>query len=181
MPIKVFRCEPCNFEYEHSYFDTVPKSMQKNVPPCPLCGKDLTHEELENVENYSYQCWISEGGCGIEFSVEVNGEPTNVYLCPMCNNPAKLKLPGFSIVHGKNMTKGADIDVVIGRNAEQRWSRIHERKAIRDGIRQQTGIQALKQTIVGTKDGGVVAEVQPIKGGQLKAVTVPKSTVNKDE
>ena len=171
MPTKlIYRCESCNFEHEHLSFGT----KWEKVPPCPLCGKALTHEEPESTEDYNYQCWVSEGGCGIKFSVEhLTGKAPQTFRCPMCGKEAKQQLHGFSIVHGKTMEKGASIDVVIGRDSEEKWSRIHERKIVRDKIRQSTGTQALKAT--GRSD------YQPIKGGHLEAVTVPESTVNKDE
>jgi hypothetical protein len=34
-----YRCTPCDYEYEHLYFDTVPRDMQKPIPPCPICTK----------------------------------------------------------------------------------------------------------------------------------------------
>ena len=171
MPTKqIFRCEPCNFEHEHLSFGT---KWDKEAPPCPVCGKALTHEEPESTEDYDYQCWISDGGCGIRFSVEhLTGQAPRTYSCPMCGKEAKQQLQGFSLVHGKSSNK-ASVDVLIGRDAEEKWGRIYERKAVRDKIRQSAGTQALKAT--GRND------YQPIKGGRLEAVTVPESTVNKDE
>lgn len=171
MPTKqIFRCNLCNFEYEHLSFGT---KWDKEVPPCPICGKTLTHEEPEPVETYDYQCWVSDGGCGIKFSVEhLTGKSPDTYPCPMCGKKAKRQLQGFSIVHGKSMGKSS-VDVLIGRDAEEKWGRIYERKAVRDKIRKEAGTQALKAT--GRN------EYQPIKGGHLEAVVVPENTVNKDE
>ena len=171
MPLKViYSCKPCNFEHEHLSFGT---QWDKEVPPCPICARALTREEPEPTEEYNYQCWVSDGGCGVKFSVEhLIGQAPHTYLCPMCGKEAKKQLQGFSIVHGKSSNK-ASVDVVIGRNAEERWGRIHERKSTRDQIRRTAGTQALKAT--GRN------EYQPIKGSRLEAVTVPESTVNKDE
>jgi hypothetical protein len=172
MPTKLlYRCEPCNFEHEHLSFGT---RWDKEVPPCPICGKELIHEEPESVEDYNYQCWVSDGGCGIKFSVEhLRGAAPDTYDCPMCGKVAKKQFQGFSIVHGKSMDKGSSVDVVIGRSAEERWGRLHERKAVRDKIRKDAGTQALKAT---GRD-----EYTPLKGGHLEAVSVPESTINKDE
>lgn len=173
MPTKqIFHCEPCNFEYEHLSFGT---KWDKEVPPCPECGKALTHEEPDSrFEDYDYQCWTSDGGCGIKFSVEhLTGAAPETYPCPMCGTVAKKQFQGFSIVHGKSMNKGSSIDVAIGRNAEQRWNKIYDRKDARDKIRKDAGTQALKAT---GRD-----EYTPLKGGHLEAVSVPESTINKDE
>ena len=173
MPVKkIFICEPCNFEHEHLDFG-VPASLQRPIPPCPLCGQALISDEPERVEDYEYQCWKSEGGCGRLFSVEhLVGEAPETYACPVCGMTAKHKVAGFAIVHGKSTTKGASLDVAIGRSADEKWNRVHDRKATRDKIRKDSGTQALTAT---GRD-----EYQPLKGGHLKAVTVPDSTVNKD-
>jgi hypothetical protein len=142
-----------------------------------LCGKELTYKEPEEVfEDSTYKCWESEGGCGVEFNVEhpVSISP-KTYCCPMCSKTAKLKL-SFTIVHGKNMSKGASIDVAIGRSAEDRWKKINERKVARDKFRAETGTQALSIVESNRQVFG-----KPIKGGKLTAVSVPKNTVNKDE
>jgi hypothetical protein len=171
MPVKkIYQCVPCNFEYE--YVDFGMGSLQAPVPPCPLCSKTLTYDAPELVEDYTYQCWKSEGGCGIVFSVEhLYGKAPETYPCPMCGVTAKAKPQGFSIVHGKSTTKGASIDVAIGRSAEERWNKVIDRKSVRDKIRKESGTQALTAT---GRD-----EYQPLKGGQLKVVAVPDSKVNK--
>lgn len=175
MPTKqIFHCEPCNFEYEHLSFGT---KWDKDVPPCPECGKALMHEEPESTEDYNYECWQSDGGCGIKFSVEhLTGTAPETYPCPMCDTAAKKKLEGFSIVHGNSMTKGSSIDVVIGRNSEERWSKLHDRKAIRDKFRKDTGSQALS---IVENNGRVFGS--PIKDGRLTPVTVPESKINTGE
>lgn len=172
MPNKLYRCSPCDYEYEHLYFDSLPSSMQKPVPPCPLCQKELTYEP-ENFEECSYQCWQSEGGCGRTFSVEQPaGDVAEKVNCLLCGATAKLKVR-LAIVHGKNTTKGASFDVIIGRDADTKWNRIHDQKAARDKIRRASGTQAL--TAIGRD------EYRPIKQGHLKAVAVPTHTVNTDE
>jgi hypothetical protein len=167
---KIYSCIPCNFEYEYLDFGV---RFQKPVPPCPICSAELTYEVPESTEDYSYQCWQSEGGCGRVFSVEhLTGKAPETYSCPMCGVTAKLKL-SFAIVHGKNTTKGASIDVVIGRDADTRWQKVIDRKSVRDKIRKESGTQALTAT---GRD-----EYRPLSKGRLEAVTVPDNTVNKDE
>lgn len=167
---KMYQCVPCNFEYEYLDFGV---SFQKPVPPCPLCMSALTYDEPISTEDYNYQCWQSEGGCGQVFSVEhPTGKAPDTFACPMCGVTAKLK-SSFAIVHGKNTSKGASIDIVIGRDADTRWNKIHDRKTARDRVRRKTGTQALTAT---GRD-----EYQPIKEGRLVGVTVPERTVNRDE
>jgi hypothetical protein len=169
---KLYQCVPCNYEYEYLDFG-LPARHQKPVPPCPICKAELTYEVPLNLEDYNYQCWQSEGGCGRVFSVEhLTGAAPETYGCPICGATAKLKL-SFAIVHGKSMNKGASIDVAIGRDADSRWQKVIERKSVRDKIRKETGTQALTAT---GRD-----EYQPLSKGRLEAVTVPDSTVNKDE
>lgn len=179
MSKEIYRCEPCNYEYEHLYFDTVPLSMQKSVGPCPICGKGLVLREQEVLEEQFYRCWTSEGGCGAEIDKRLpKGKTPDTITCPSCGKLAKLGVrPGsFSIVHGKSMTKGASLDVAIGRSAEQRWNTIHQRKEARDKLRQETGTQALSIT---EQNGKVFGS--PIKNAKLEAVTVPDNKVNVSE
>jgi hypothetical protein len=91
----------------------------------------------------------------------------------MCGVEAKKQFQGFSIVHGKSMDKGSSIDVAIGRNAEERWSKLYDRKAARDKFRKDTGSQALS---IVEKNGQVFGS--PIKEGRLTTVTVPESKIN---
>ena len=171
MPVKkVYSCEPCNYEYEHIDFG-VPASMQKPIPPCPLCSKPLTYDEPESTDDYNYQCWVSEGGCGLLFSViHITRTAPNEYPCPKCGKMAKYKT-GFSILHGKSSSKGASIDVVIGRDADTRWTKIHDRKSIRDKIRQDSGTPAITATSWN--------DFAPLKGAKLTPVSVPKDSENK--
>lgn len=179
MPKEIHRCEPCNYEYEHLYFSTVPRSEQKPVPPCPACGRELTLMEQEVVEEQFYRCWLSEEGCGAEIDKSFpKDKAPDTIACPNCGKTAKLGVrPGsFSIIHGKSMTKGASLDVAIGKNAEERWDKIHQRKEARDKFRQVSGTQALS---IVERDGKIFGS--PIKGAKLEAVTVPDNKVNVNE
>lgn len=169
MAKEIHRCAPCNFEYEHLYFDTVPRSQQKPVPPCPLCGKALVGETPEITEDVFYRCWPSEDGCGLEVLVEyLKDAAPNTRDCFHCGKTMKkgVKPGSFSIIHGDSMSKGATIDVVIGRDAERRWGNIHDRKSKRDKIREESGTQAL--SAIG------VNEYKPLKGAHIEAVKTPE-------
>jgi putative FmdB family regulatory protein len=89
--------------------------------------------------------------------------------CPRCGEDSFyvfLVAPGV-------ITSGMDhktLDVAIGKDAESRWNRIHERQAQRDRVRKDSGEQALKR--VG-KD-----EYEPMKGAKLAAVVTPEPTDN---
>jgi hypothetical protein len=63
--------------------------------------------------------------------------------CPRCGKDSEhviLVAPGIATSGMSNMTQ----DVAIGKDADQRWSRIHEKKAERDKIRQKSGKQGLE-------------------------------------
>lgn len=163
----VYRCNPCNFEYEHLSFGT---KWDKEVPPCPVCKASLTHDEEPEVGEYkTYRCSCS---AEIEKKVPLLWKLVPKTMgCPHCGKTAFLELEAPNIGHS-NSAK-ASVDVIIGKDAEKKWERIYDRKSNRDKIRQESDTQALKA--VGRND------YQPIKGGQLKSVVVPNSTVNNDE
>jgi hypothetical protein len=177
MAKELYRCEPCNFEYEYLYFSAAPRNMQKPIPPCPICKLALVQKEPPaTVEDYFYTCHVEDGGCGAALSFELPiGTRPKTMVCPVCRSVAKPNPAGFSIVHGDSTTKGVSVDVLIGRDSDQRWNKIHDRKAIRDKFRQETGSQALNLTVDGK--GNVYGK--PIQG-KLESVVVPEHTVNKD-
>jgi len=69
------------------------------------------------------------------------------HLCPMGEQPSYKKCPKCGKhceqVYGSAvLTSGmsqAPLDVVIGRDAEKRWNRIHERQEVRDKVRRESG------------------------------------------
>jgi transcription elongation factor Elf1 len=172
---ETYRCNPCNYEYEHLYFDTVPRDMQKDVPPCPICGHELVSTTQVIMDDYFYRCWESEGGCGLTAMVEYQkGLAPETRPCSSCAQTMRLGVkPGsFGIVHGEGMEKGASMDVVIGRDAAKRWEKVHDRKESRDKLRQESGTSALRAT--GPN------QYEPMKGAKLRSVVVPANKVYMD-
>jgi hypothetical protein len=58
-----------------------------------------------------------------------------------------LVAPGIATSGMQNMTQ----DVAIGKDANQRWQRIHDKKAERDKIREKSGKKGLEWTTEGFK------------------------------
>ena len=88
---------------------------------------------------YDYQCQ----GCGVyhEIICSMSARQDEIE-CPLCHATAEqviLSAPGVLTGGMSNMTQ----DVAIGKDAEQRWSGIHERRAIRDKIRRDMGTKNL--------------------------------------
>src|SRR5574337_1166419 len=91
---------------------------------------------------YEYQCTA----CGVvtEHICPISERPDSV-KCPRCGSPAEqviLSAPGV-LTGGMSQ---APLDVVIGRDAEKRWDRIHQRQEVRDKIRQDSGKSGLTAT-----------------------------------
>ena len=171
---EIYKCEPCNYEMKRVNFGTSHDALWK-APDCPLCSGELEFSKpKESMSYYTYICWKSEGGCGSETEVQFpeNAQPEE-FACVNCEKMAKIKMQAPSLMHSGSSTKGASVDVIIGRDSERRWEKIHERTDARNKIRKEAGTAALTAT-----DRN---EYKPIVGGQLTAVTVPKNTVNRDE
>jgi hypothetical protein len=64
--------------------------------------------------------------------------------CPGCSGPMEFKTPLVAL--GVSTMDTAPVDVVVGRDAEAKWERIHERQAKRDKIRQESGVVGLTAT-----------------------------------
>jgi hypothetical protein len=177
MAKETYRCIPCNYAYEWLFFDSISRSKQKPVPPCPICNKELVMDEPKPLmDDYFYRCYGGDGGCALEIFVEfeMNKAPDK-YPCPHCSHEMTLSVHpnrGMGILHGEGASKGASIDVVIGRDSERRWEQIHQRKEKRDQIRRESGTEAL--TAIGRN------EYQPLKKGRREAVVIPTTKVNND-
>lgn len=94
---------------------------------------------------YDYQC--SSEGCGVvhELIQSITKPLPESIPCPKCGSDSFhvfLVAPG---VLTSTMSHNS-IDVAIGRDAEARWEKIHERKAQRDKIRRETGKTSLTKT-----------------------------------
>lgn len=84
---------------------------------------------------YDYQCQ----GCGAyhEIICSMSARKDEIE-CPRCHETAEqviLSAPGVLTGGMSNMTQ----DVAIGRDAEKRWTGIHERRAYRDKVRRELG------------------------------------------
>jgi putative FmdB family regulatory protein len=95
---------------------------------------------------YDFQCQA----CGAvqEHIQSVHKDLPETLPCPRCGKDAEhviLVAPGVATSGMQHMTQ----DVAIGKDADQRWSRIHEKKAERDKIRRESG----KSGLTYTKDG----------------------------
>jgi putative FmdB family regulatory protein len=95
---------------------------------------------------YDYQCQT----CGAvhEHIQSVHKDLPETLPCPRCGKGSEhviLVAPGVATSGMQHMTQ----DVAIGKDADQRWSRIHEKKAERDKIRRESG----KDGLTYTKDG----------------------------
>lgn len=95
---------------------------------------------------YDYKCLADECGVVHELIQSIHKTLPESLPCPRCGEDAFhviLTAPG--VLTG-NMSQKTE-DVAIGKDAEARWNRIHERQAHRDKIRQDSGKQGL--TMVG--------------------------------
>ncbi len=91
---------------------------------------------------YDYQC--STEGCGVvqELVQSIHKPLPESLPCPKCGGDSFhvfLVAPGVLTATMSHQS----IDVAIGRDAEARWEKIHNQKAQRDKIRQETGKMSL--------------------------------------
>lgn len=104
---------------------------------------------------YDYQCQA----CGVYHEVHSSmSDRKDIIECPRCHGDAEqviLSAPGIMTGSMGHQTQ----DVAIGRDAEQRWDRIHEKKAMRDKARRESGVN----TITATKGEGNEIVFRPVK------------------
>ena len=103
---------------------------------------------------YDYQCQK----CGAYHEVyALMGDRKDEIDCPRCHGTAEqviLSAPGIMTGSMSNQTQ----DVAIGKHAEKRWEQIYERKAMRDKVRKDSGVQ----TITATGEGNEIV-YRPVK------------------
>jgi hypothetical protein len=78
------------------------------------------------------------------------GDRKDEIECPRCHGVAEqviLSAPGIMTSGMSNMTQ----DVAIGKDAHNRWDAIHEKKAMRDKVRQESGVQTITATGTGNE------------------------------
>jgi len=97
---------------------------------------------------YDYQCQT----CGVvqEHVQSVHKDLPEALPCPRCGKDSEhviLVAPGVATSGMQHMTQ----DVAIGKDADQRWTRIHDKKAERDKIREKSGKSGLEWTAEGFK------------------------------
>lgn len=91
---------------------------------------------------YDYQCQ----SCATYHEVicSINARQDQIE-CPRCHGVAEqviLTAPGVLTGNMSNQTQ----DVAIGKNANQKWEAIHEKKAMRDKARKESGVQSITAT-----------------------------------
>jgi|SRR5271167_3250603 len=115
---------------------------------------------------YDYQC----EKCGFvqELILQSHTQRPEWKKCPDCGGRAVqaiLVAPAVS----RQGSDSAPFDVAIGRDAEARWTRIRERQAKRDKVRQETGASGLQLTGFDTykalPDDKKLTLVKGIEGG----------------
>jgi putative FmdB family regulatory protein len=91
---------------------------------------------------YDYQC--QECATYHEVVCSISNREDEIE-CPRCHGVAEqviLSAPGVMTGSMGHQTQ----DVAIGRDAEKRWDGIHERKAMRDKVRKESGVDAITAT-----------------------------------
>lgn len=114
---------------------------------------------------YDYRCESDSCGVVQELVQSIHAPLPESLPCPRCGG---LSSHVFLVAPGV-MTGGMSqktLDVAVGKDAEKRWERIHERQALRDKVRKESGEQALKATGLG--------RYEPLKGARLEAVNTPE-------
>jgi putative FmdB family regulatory protein len=94
---------------------------------------------------YDYQCQDEKCGFVQELILQSHVDRPEWKKCPECGGRSVqviLTAPSVS----RQGSSDAPFDVAIGRDAEARWARIHERQAKRDKVRQESGATGLQLT-----------------------------------
>ncbi len=88
---------------------------------------------------YDYQCQT----CGAYHEVySLMSNRKDEIECPRCHGIAEqviISAPGILTGNMSNKTQ----DVAIGKDADKRWQGIYERKAMRDKVRKESGLQSI--------------------------------------
>lgn len=100
---------------------------------------------------YVYRCYE----CGLEAEVlRRMDEGDDPYKCQECGAVTKRQVTASNVIVGgtpeftKNVKR--DLDVVIGKQSEERWDSINKETAKRNEVRKQTGATALGRKADGT-------------------------------
>jgi putative FmdB family regulatory protein len=117
---------------------------------------------------YDFQC----EKCDIvkELVQSVDAVLPKTIKCPSCDGDMEFVQPLVAL--GISSMDTTPLDVAVGRSADARWERIHERQAVRDKVRQETGVTGLTATGVN--------EYQPLSPAKKFDRTDAMKTVQKD-
>jgi len=85
---------------------------------------------------------------------------------PNCKGKCVYQLKGAPGLKTDNMSNPT-FDVVVGADAEKRWEKIHERQAVRDKVRKESGEKALIATSS--------ESYRTLPGTKLREVVIPAS------
>jgi hypothetical protein len=76
------------------------------------------------------------------------------YPCPECGGETKKQVTAPNVIVGGtpdfSKREKRDLDVVVGKQAEQRWEQIHKETEVRNDVRRKTGKSALGRKADGT-------------------------------
>jgi putative FmdB family regulatory protein len=91
---------------------------------------------------YDYSC----EKCDIvkELVQSVDAVLPKTIKCPGCDGD--MEFVQHPVALGVSSMDTTPLDVAVGRDADARWERIHERQAVRDKVREESGITGLTAT-----------------------------------
>jgi putative FmdB family regulatory protein len=91
---------------------------------------------------YDYSC----EKCDItkELIAPMDAEHPEHIECPGCGGDMDFVWPTVAV--STSSMENQSVDVAVGRDADARWERIHERQAVRDKVREESGIVGLTAT-----------------------------------
>jgi hypothetical protein len=100
---------------------------------------------------YNFKCQNSDCGVVEEVIMPINSAKFDDRCCPRSKGTSKYLLTGAPAVMRSGATPAkAPIDVIVGKDAEQRWNYYHERQEKKDKIRRESGEMGL--SLVGTNE-----------------------------
>jgi putative FmdB family regulatory protein len=117
---------------------------------------------------YEFKC--TDCGFVLEVIQSMQAATFEDRTCPKCGKSAKHMLEAPAVA--TSGMSNAPIDVVVGRDAEARWSDIRRRQALRDKVRKESGETAVSMT--GRN------EFSPIKSGRREFVKVLNDGLHDD-
>ena len=117
---------------------------------------------------YEFKC----EKCGLRFEISLKISRSNETECPQCNSITTNKLPpkGVLSVIGKSTKIPKDIDLAVGKSAEERWLDYEERAKQKEKIRKESDTNLITRDPEGNyaplsiqKDGKAVNSKEALK------------------